>query len=39
VENWDAFAAANHYVGWVPSIPVCTWTGIACADDGTVNSL
>jgi hypothetical protein len=39
IENWDAFAAANGIAGWNTSVPVCTWTGVTCADDGTVNSL
>ncbi|KAI7837019.1 hypothetical protein COHA_009097 [Chlorella ohadii] len=41
VENWDEFSSANGFQGWndTSSVPVCSWSGVTCADDGTILTL
>jgi hypothetical protein len=39
VENWGEFYAGNDFQGWDMSLPVCMWSGITCADDGTILTL
>lgn len=40
VSNWDAFAAGSGIQGWqAGSRAFCQWTGVACSDQGLVQSM
>lgn len=36
IDNWEEYKQANSILGWDRQTPACAWSGIMCADDGSI---